>query len=196
MSPRDRGSRWLVLSGLLAAALSGCAGRANAPRPAALPSDQVVRRESLEQLARVLFTAIRDQAPEQALAPSAELDSLLPLQSRSRIEQERFQRLGGLAHPGTSVSLWSRASYAGFCAQGAREEGPGGPLGLTQNAWLMDRVLVVAELGGSRSASWVEGRFLFTDHGWRALSLIRVEHPRAGHSDLDLAPCDVEQGIR
>jgi hypothetical protein len=156
----------------------------------------VARRESLDQLARALFTAIQAEAPQQALAAPAELDELLPIQTRSRIEQERRRSGRQLSSLPGRPAVWSSASYAGFCAQGARQEPAGGSLGLMEAAWLLDRVLVVADLGNARSASWVEGRFLFTDQGWRALTLSRVEAPRAGHSDLDLAPCDVEQGIR
>jgi hypothetical protein len=56
--------------------------------------------------------------------------------------------------------------------------------------------LVVARDGQGRSASWVEGRFAYTDQGWKTLSLTRIELPRRQHSDLDLAPCDVEESIR
>ena len=175
----------------------GCGGAAAVPpRPALLPSDQVERRESIDRLARALFSAIQAQSPEQVLVAPAELDQLLPTSTRSRIEQERRHTGAQLTALPGRAAVWSGASYAGFCAQGAREEPPGGSLGLIEAAWLLDRLLVVADLGNGRSASWVEGRFLFTDQGWRALSLSRVEAPRAGHSDLDLAPCDVEQGIR
>jgi hypothetical protein len=181
-----------VLAGI---GLWSCAAHAHPLRPAVLPADQVVRRESLDLLARTLFQGIRERAPERVLAPVSELDALLPSQSRARIERERSERPAQALIAGGGQA-WSRASYAGFCAQGAREEPPGGVLGLSAPAWSLDRLLVVADVGGGRSASWVEGRFLFTDRGWRTLSLSRVEPPRAGHSDLDLAPCDVEQGIR
>jgi hypothetical protein len=147
-------------------------------------------------LARALFVAIQEERPQQVLAAPAELDLLLPVGTRSRIEQERRRGGAQFARMAGRPPVWSSAAYAGFCAQGAREEPAGGSLGLPEAAWLLDRLLVVAELGNGRSASWVEGRFLFTDRGWRALTLSRVEAPRAGHSDLDLAPCDVEQGIR
>ncbi len=183
------------LAGMLALA-TACGSAVLAPRPALLPSDQLTRRESIDQLARTLFSAIQAASPERVLVPAAELDVLLPTPARSRIEQERHHSGARLfAMPGRPA-VWSGASYAGSCAQGAREEPAGGALGLMEAAWLLDRLLVVADLGRGRSASWVEGRFLFTDQGWRALSLSRVEAPRAGHSDLDLAPCDVEQGIR
>ncbi len=186
--------RWLGC--LFVVSLSSCGpARTSALRPAALPSDQTLRRESLEQLARGLFEAIRQEYPDQVLAAPAELDQLLPVHTRSRIEQERLHQVAFTRVPG-HPAVWREASYAGFCAQGAREEPAGGPLGLSEAAWTVERVLVAADLGRARSASWVEGRFLFTDRGFRALTLSRVEAPRTGHSDLDLAPCDVEQGIR
>lgn len=194
---RSRGLRELLgrLTCLLAL-VTACGPSVVAPRPALLPSDQLTRRESIDQLARALFSAIQAASPERVLAPPGELDLLLPTRTRSRIEQERRHSGAQLLTLPGRPAVWSGASYAGFCAQGAREEPAGGALGLIEAAWLLDRLLVVADLGNGRSASWVEGRFLFTDHGWRALSLSRVEAPRAGHSDLDLAPCDVEQGIR
>ena len=181
---------------VLLVVLSSCGpAGGGALRPAELPSDQIVRRQSLDQLARALFEAIQKEQPEQVLTAPAELDQLLPVRTRSRIEQERLRNVAFARVPG-HPAVWRGASYAGFFAQGAREEPAGGSLGLSEAAWLLERVLVAADLGTTRSASWVEGRFLFTDRGWRALTLSRVEAPRAGHSDLDLAPCDVEQGIR
>ena len=93
---------------------------------------------------------------------------------------------------------WGAATFAGFCAQGAREEAPRAGLGLTHAGWVLERILLVARGGAAAagSASWVEGDFVYTDRGWRVLSLRRVETPRRQHSDLELAPCDVEAGLR
>ncbi len=165
-------------------------------RPAGLPADSSQRRESLDKLARELFDAMRAHAPERVLAPLAELDALLPVESRLRLEQERAQMDRSDTAPSGMAGAWDHASYLGFCAQGGREEPALGVLGLPEPGWILERLLVAADPGGGRSAAWVEGRFLFTNWGWRALTLRRVEPPRAHHSDLDLAPCDVEQGIR
>ena len=88
------------------------------------------------------------------------------------------------------------ARYLGFCAQGAREEAPGQALGLPRPGWVLERILVVASVRGTRSAAWLEGSFVYTERGWRALSVRRVEPPRPRHSNLELAPCDVESGLR
>jgi hypothetical protein len=63
---------------------------------------------------------------------------------------------------------------------------------------VLQRILVVARTGanGPRSASWLEGDFVYTAQGWRALSFHRIETPRRHHADLELAPCDVEAGLR
>jgi hypothetical protein len=184
---------WILGGSML---LLACVGGYSAPRPALLPVDQVARRQSLEQLARMLFDAMKAQSPQRALAHQQDLDALLPVSSRALVERERHAQADRGGRGGAFPGPWSQASYAGFCVQGAREVAPGGALELDKSAWQLDRVLVVAALGQARSAAWVEGRFLFTDQGWRTLSLTRIEPPRAGHSDLELAPCDVEQGIR
>ena len=57
------------------------------------------------------------------------------------------------------------------------------------------RVGISARLGGRRVASWVEGAFVYTREGFRALDLTRVEVPRWEHADLELAACDMEVGI-
>ena len=49
---------------------------------------------------------------------------------------------------------------------------------------------------GRRVAAWVEGVFIQTDGGFVAIDLHRVEDPRCEHTDLEIAPCDMEAGIR
>ncbi len=160
-----------------------------------MPQESGERRSTLMELSRVLFEGLRGGSLEHSVAPGSEVDRLVVPQMRFRIERERAGRLDrGLL--GTFRRDWAAASFAGFCAQGAREEPAARGLGLQRPAWVLDRVLVVANLGGSRSASWLEGRFVYTAQGWKTLSLTRIEQPRRNHADLELAPCDVEAGLR
>jgi hypothetical protein len=180
---------WWVL------ATGGCA-RPAALAPARMPVDPVARRSSLGELSLGLFEALRAGSLEQSVARGHEVDQLVDPQTRLRIERERAGRLDqGLL--GSFRRDWAGASFAGFCAQGARDEASAAQdLGLSRPAWVLERLLVVADLGGLRSASWLEGRFVFTDQGWKTLSLTRIEQPRRRHADLELAPCDVESGLR
>jgi hypothetical protein len=174
----------------------GCCACARAPAlaPARMPVDPVARRSSLDELSLGLFEALRAGSLEQSVARGHEVDQLVEPQTRLRIERERAGRLDqGLL--GSFRRDWAGARFAGFCAQGARDEPATHGLGLQQPAWVLERLLVVADLGGLRSASWLEGRFVFTDQGWKTLSLTRIEEPRRRHADLELAPCDVESGL-
>jgi len=172
----------------------GCAG-APALAPARMPPDASLRRDSLSDLGQRLFAALRSGSIGQCVATPFEVDQLLSPEARLHVERERR------AHDGFATSSvfprdWAGASYAGFCAQGAREEPAHAALGLAQRGWVLDRILVVASLGSTRSASWLEGRFVYTEAGWKLLSMRQIEQPRRQHSDLDLAPCDVEAGLR
>lgn len=179
----------------------GCGG-ANAASSASgslalrtLPAEAEQRRAAIESLAQQTFEALRDGVPRRLLAPANELDGLLTASAQHRLLEQRRTRLGALPVQLWAVP-WKQASFTGFCAQGAREETAGGPSGLKEPAWVLDRLLVAATFGGQRSASWVEGSFVYTTDGFRALNLSRLEGPRNEHSDLELAPCDVEGGLR
>jgi hypothetical protein len=65
-------------------------------------------------------------------------------------------------------------------------------LGLQADGWIFDRFLLIGRRpSGRRIAAWVEGVFVYTDAGFTALDLERVEEPRWEHSDLEIAPCDL-----
>ncbi|HEX6240726.1 MAG TPA: hypothetical protein VFZ61_07530 [Polyangiales bacterium] len=185
----------------LAVALSvcfGCAGGGQQSAPAEMPADAALRRSSLLELGQRLFEGLRDGALEPSFATMRELDVMLLPEARLRLERERAgwsQRRFALE---PFRNEWSRAGFVGFCAQGARAEPPRAGLGLTHAGWVLDRILVVArpDTAGPRSAAWLEGDFVYTEQGWRVLSLRRLEPPRRHHSDLELAPCDVEAGLR
>lgn len=169
----------------------------NCARPApltaaAIPHDAGVRREAVDTLARRLFDAMRSGHLGQALSSGSSLDELVVPHARIRFDGERQRLFSDVDLRWTS---WGSANYVGFCAQDA-DGGNGGGAGLRQPGWVLSRVLVVADDGGGPSASWAEGTFVYTSAGFQALSLSSVEPIRPRHADLDLAPCDVERGIR
>jgi hypothetical protein len=187
-----------VLLAVLSAAGLGCAAR-QAATPQVMPVDAALRRASLSQLGAQLFEGLRSGKLDQSFASMRELDEIVVPSARLRLDRDRTS---SIERGSSSLDLfrrdWGAASYVGFCAQGAREEAAGTSLGLTQRGWVLDRILVVARTDdhGLRSASWLEGEFVYTQQGWRALSFHRIETPRRHHADLELAPCDVEAGLR
>lgn len=131
--------------------------------------------------------------PTDLLYGDGDLEVLLADDAMARVAARRLalpDRLGiepvRLSHPLES------AEYAGICLQGARAEPPGGPLRLLSEAWVVDRVLVIGRRPtGRRIAAWLEGVFVYSDTGFAAIDLERVEEPRWEHSDLEIAPCDL-----
>ena len=164
-------------------------------RPRPLPRLAAERRESIDALAARLFDGLRAGRPEELLVATGELAGMIGPEAQLRVSQQRGRPLSSFSAESFRAA-WGPARYAGFCAQGAREEAAKRGLGLRSPGWVLERLLVVAEGGLARSASWVEGEFVYTEQGWQVLNLRRIEPPRFGHADLDLAPCDVEAGIR
>jgi len=171
-----------------------CAGKAPI-KPRTVPREAAARRESLDALARTLYAALGAGTPESTLVARRELDELLTPEGRLRAEVWRDQS-GFESIRQAWAESHRTAEYSGFCAQGARDEAPGGGVGLVEPGWTFNRLLLMGHDGTRRSAAWVEGVFVLTDDGFRVLGFSRIEAPRAHHADLDLAPCDVEQGIR
>jgi hypothetical protein len=174
---------------------SACA-RHESLRPTTPPNDHAAWRQTLDQLAAGLFVALRDNRLDPVLVSFRDLDVFLTPAGRIRVERERAAHRATVLLAQTARAWAAPASYVGFCTQGAHAERAGGEYGLRRDAWIVDRVLVVARRGRSRTAAWVEGTFVHTDRGWRALSVTRIEPPRGHHTDLEVAPCDVEYGIR
>ncbi len=184
--------RCWVLAGVVV--LMGCAGRAQV-HGRTVPGDAQLKRQTVDELARSLYDAFGHGTPERTLIARNELDDLLTPEGRLRAEWWRDKGDFEFARkPWSEIARGSR--YVGFCAQGARDEAPGSGVGLREPAWTFGRLLLVSENGNRRSAAWAEGTFVLTDQGFRVLSYTRIEAPRAHHTDLDFAPCDVEQGIR
>lgn len=177
---------------------AGCASTAAPLAPVGMPRDATARRSHLGELGKMLFEGLRGGQLRSCFASQDELDALVVPEARFRLERDRSASVERVDTTASFQRDWAFASYAGFCAQGAREEAARNSLGLTGPAWVLDRILVVADLGQGRprSASWLEGAFVYTEHGWKALSFRRIEPPRLHHADLELAPCDVESGLR
>lgn len=187
--------RLLRLLSLLLVLLDACTAAAPGLRPVAMPNEASQRRSSLSELAERLFAGLQAGSMDRCVASPNELDQLLDPEARMHAERERHAH-GGFASSTLFPKDWGGGRFAGFCAQGARNEPAHAALGLRQRGWVLERILVVASLGATRSAAWVSGRFVYTDAGWKLLSVDQIEQPRRQHSDLDLAPCDVEAGLR
>jgi hypothetical protein len=181
---------WVALLCLLASCAHHEPVRLKTP-----PNDHTAWRMSLNTFAASMFSALRESELDPVLVAFSDLDAVLTPIGRMRVEHERAGHRPNLLQS-AAARAWARASYVGFCIQGAHAEPANRSYGLRADAWIVDRMLVVAKRGRSRTAAWVEGTFLYTDQGWRALSVSRIEPPRSHHTDLEVAPCDVEYGIR
>lgn len=172
----------------------GCGGAApatdnagSAGQPGAPLSEPLV-----DDLGRRLH-ALYGGAPEATVVLSRDdLERLLEPRAAERVAAQPRLDLGPAVAQGDPLG---GARYLGVCVQGVRLEPPGGPLGLREERWVLDRALVVGiRPGRRRVAAWVEGVFVRTTDGVEAIALQRLERPRWEHSDLDLAPCDMGSG--
>ncbi|MFW5875646.1 MAG: hypothetical protein ACOCXM_02800 [Myxococcota bacterium] len=197
------GARWAgPVLGLLVAC--GGAGGVAAPEqptgPATampVPDERGVRNRALERLGKRIYRALARGDVKSLLLDDLAFRRLLAPEAATRASAWRTGVRTRLAMRREAFEVLEAAAYVGVCVQGSRLEPAGSPVGLREPGWVLDRVLVAGEKpGGSRLAAWVEGSFLYTDAGFGAISLDRVEEPRWEHSDLDLAPCDMEVGIR
>jgi len=182
-----------LMLGACGPAAAGGGGTTLASRP--LPADQNERLASVDQLGEQLYGVLTRGSLGDLWANGNDLDQLFTVNARAKRSAGRGDASHVLAEGGWGQA-WVHHPYGGFCAQGGREEPANGPLGLKEPTWVLDRVLVVAADGHRRAASWVDGLFVYTTRGWIAVDLHEAESPRPDHSDLELAPCDVQRGIR
>lgn len=184
----------LALILVLAACGGGAQAVAAAPRHARpAPIDTEDRRAAMDAIGRKLYASLSDGRPEQVLFDDEALRSLLETPAATRASALRPGVSARLAVRPEAFRPMREAQFSGICLQNARVEDAAGPLGLRSQGWVFDRALVIGtQPGGRRIASWVEGTFLFTDAGFGAIDLWRVEEPRWEHADLELAPCDME----
>ncbi len=176
---------------------AACGGEAVQMRPLPVPADGSTRDRAVRDGGRALYAALREGTPEVLLADDVLLRSLVDAEAASRYTALRMGtgvRLG--IHP-EELGALGPAEFGGVCLQGVRLEPGGSRLGLLADGWVFDRALVMGlEPGGRRMAAWLEGTFVYTPEGFVALVLSRVEAPRWEHSDLELAPCDMQVGLR
>jgi hypothetical protein len=184
--------RWTVSFLAVFAAACGPAATSVALAPRAMPAVHETRQEAVDDFGRRLFAAMEVGAPQEVLYDDASLEALLSEAAARRYAGRRFAvstRIGAQGHLPLRLR---RAEYAGVCIQGARNEPTGTVLGLRRPGWVFDRALVIGlRPGGQRVASWVEGTFLYSDEGFHALDLERVEEPRWEHTELEIATCDL-----
>lgn len=183
----------LLATGLLMAACAGPAASSARPTtPRTRPQDRSDRDAALVRFGERAWAALRAGAPERLLYDDLDLRQLLDTAGATRLSARRLAAGPRLGVTVDLEALLESADYAGICLQGARDEEAGGVLGLRGDGWVFDRALLIGRRpGGRRIATWIEGTFLFTDAGFGALDLERVETPRWEHSDLEIAPCDV-----
>jgi len=190
-------ARGLALLGVL---LSGCAGASPEPahpeRAEPVPGNDALRRQVIGETGRELYDALARAEPETLLLDDVALRKVLEPKQATRFDALRLGLRQRLDLRPEAFALFRQASFSGVCLQGARVAPAGGTLGLRHQGWVFDRALVVGEQpSGRRVAAWVEGTFVYTNAGFRAIDLERVEEPRWEHSDLELAPCDMEAGL-
>ena len=161
-----------------------------------MPPDRQQRQEALGDLAKLLFRAVVEATVEPVLYTIADLPKIL---DPGAVERIKALRLG----LGSRVSLdperhgrFAETTLYGLCVLGARVENPGGDVGVSQPAWVIERALLVGERGGGqRLGAWFEGTFVHSNVGLRAIDLRRVEVPRWEHADLELVRCDMQVGL-
>lgn len=160
--------------------------------PRVAPETASARRESIDGLGRRAWDAMAAGAPQRLLLDDLDLRTVLDPTGATRLSARRLSVVQRIGETDELPRLLAESSYAGVCLQGAREEPEGGVNGLRSPGWVFDRLLVIGRRSnGRRIAAWLEGVFLFTDAGFFALDLERVERPRWEHSDLEIAPCDL-----
>ena len=187
-----------ILGPLLLALVSvggqGCggAGVSHPTTPLAAPDTAVARRATIDALGRRAWDAISAGNPQRLLLDDLDLRAVLDSAGATRLSARRVSVAQRIGETDDLSRLLVDASYAGVCLQGARDEDAGGVNGLRSPGWVFDRILVIGRRDtGRRIAAWLEGLFLYTDAGFFALDLERVERPRWEHSDLEIAPCDL-----
>lgn len=186
------------LAPLLATLLAACGGGAAVPalhpnHPAELPAAAADRREIVDALGHRAWDAMVAGDPSRLLYADRDLEVLVQGGAVTRFAARRLAHAAELTEdPERFRGPLASARYSGVCLQGARPEPANGPLGLLADGWVFDRMLVIGTREtGRRVAAWLEGVFVYSDAGFAALDLERVEEPRWEHSDLEIAPCDL-----
>lgn len=161
-----------------------------------VPADREVRVAAMRDIGARLYAALSEGRPQDVLLGDDELRLVLAAPAATRASALRVGLGARLGLGRSDFGPFQTSEFAGVCLQEARLEPAATPVGLVREAWVFDRVLVVGRRpGGRRVAAWVEGEFVFTNAGFGAIDLRRIEAPRVEHSDLELATCDMEVGV-
>jgi hypothetical protein len=185
---------------MLGVAAAGCGGSAKSVRPEhprARPPDGASRAAAVRAFGKRVYDALADGKPQRVLLGDVALRQVLEPEAATRVSALRAGMGARLDFRPRAFGLLREAEFTGVCVQSSREEPAASTIGLREPGWVFERMLVVGEQGGGRRvASWVEGTFVYTNAGFAAIDLRRVEEPRWEHSALELAPCDLKVGLR
>ena len=203
---RARAPRLVVACSVLVGCLTACAGRdpgsgsdsvapARPSVPAAFPEDRAERNAALRKIGVELHAALIAGDPTRVLVDEGALVDILDPTGATRAAALRVGVGARLSQAPSAYAPLHGSRFLGACVQGSRSEAAGRALHLAAEGWVFNRILVVAERSdGRRVASWIEGPFVYTNAGFTAIDLVRVEAPRIDHSDLEFITCDVEVG--
>lgn len=183
---------------VLAMLLAGCGGGVPPITCGTLPDLAADRDSAIDGLGRDLWDALASGRPWTFLLGDDELHALIVPDHATRFAVRRSDAAARLRGSASRVpEAIDSAEYLGICAQDSREEPAGTSLGLRSRAWVVSRALVAGRIGGGsrRIALWVDGAFVATSRGFRAIDLERIETPRWEHSDLEILACDISEGL-
>lgn len=178
----------------IAALLLGCGATAasSAPTTARPLPHAGAADDELEAFGRELHAVLTAGRPADLLLADAALASLFEPEAEQRWLALRARGPGPGRLSDSDQRQWQRTRYAELCVQQGRLEPAHGALGLRAPGFVFERALLVGrEAGGGAVAAWIEGVFLYTDAGFGALAIERVEAPRPDHADLELAVCEL-----
>ena len=171
--------------------------RAEPTTPRPVPAVRSERDAALSNLGRRIYTAVKRRRAHDLVFDDLALRALVEPGAASRYSMVRDVQRTRLGADADAPRALDGTRFGGICIQQARLEAAHTVVGLRSPGWVFDRALVLAvQPGGRRIAWWVEGTFVFTDAGFGAVSLERVETPRWEHSDLELATCDMQVGMQ
>lgn len=183
--------------------LSACGSPASSGRPPVsasqpmpVPRDDEARRVAIRDFGLELHAALRVARPSDLLFDDIALRELLEPEAATRAAALRQGVEARLRVDAAAFAALAETRFGGLCLQASRVEPASSVVGLRSRGWVVDRALLMAlQPGGRRLGAWIEGTFLYTDAGFGAVDLSRVEAPRWEHSDLEILPCDMEVGI-
>lgn len=187
-----------LVVGALIPGSSGCGGGEVRRPQRTLPAPVGAQERDLlvQGFAARAFGLVQANRLAELLLDDLALRDMLSSQAATQVSVLRHNPKSAWAIPAVGRQVLAHAQYSGACIQGLRVERADGMLSLTHPAWLFDRMLLVGKhASGGRVALWVEGIFVRTDVGLRALTLERVETPRRDHADLELSLCDLRVGV-